>query len=116
MTEDFTKDRKNQSHRIAEEFFGYLGTHLPQQCASDEFYFLPRSEAAIHHLDTLDDMHPDKVQDHVRYVQDLLRKLNGSPATGLEAEIDDRLLKLSMESFVREFGQAQVWRADPTRL
>jgi len=114
MTEDHRKDRKRRQYRIAEDFFGYLGRHLPQQCASDEFYFLPRSEAAIHHLDTLDDMHPDKVQDHVRYVQDLLRKLNGSPATGLEAEIDDRLLKLSMESFVREFGQAQVWRTDPT--
>jgi hypothetical protein len=114
MSENFKKDRKGQQHRIAEDFFGYLGRRFPQQCASDEFYFLPRSEAAIHHLDRLDDLHPDKIQDHVRHVQELLRELNRSSATGLETEIDGRLLKLSMESFVREFGEAQTWRTDPT--
>ena len=46
------KDYNNKSplDQIAEEFFNYLGFHLPQQCANDEFYFLPRSEAAIQHL------------------------------------------------------------------
>ena len=96
MPEDFKKKVKSRQHRIAEDFFGYLGRHLPQQRASDEFYFMPRSETAIHHLDRLDNMHPDEIQDHVCYVQELLRELGGSTTTGVEAEIDGRLLKQAM--------------------
>ena len=114
MPEEFKTDLKSRPHRIAEDFFGYLGRHLPQQCASDEFYFLPRSETAIQHLDTLDNMHPDKIEDHISYVQGLLRELSGSTAMGLEAQIDGRLLKQSMDSFVREYGYAKIWRTDPT--
>jgi hypothetical protein len=114
MPENPNQELKGRQHRIAEDFFGYLGKHLPQQCASDEFYFLPRSETAIHHLDTLDDMLPEKIQDHVGYVQGLLRELKGSTAVGLEAQIDGRLLKQSMDSFVREYEHAEIWRTDPT--
>ncbi len=107
--------RKNRSlDLIAKDYFDYLGRHLPQQCASDEFYFLPRSEVAIHYLDRLDDLRAEKVQDHIRYVHKLLDQLRPGDGEDLEEEIDRLLLKQSMESFVREFDHAQVWRHDPT--
>jgi hypothetical protein len=50
--------KKRPLKLIARDYFNYLGRHLPQQCAGDEFYFLPRSEAAIQNLHSLDDLTP----------------------------------------------------------
>jgi hypothetical protein len=100
--------------RIAEDYFAYMGKHFPQQCASDEFYFFPRSETAIQYLDTLDDFAPERIQDGVQYVQKLLREAPSKESKDLEEEIDLVLLKQSMGSFLLEFGEAEVWRRDPT--
>jgi hypothetical protein len=99
---------------IAKDYFGYMGEHFPQQCASDEFYFFPRSETAVRHLDTLDDFEPGTIQDSVRYIQGLLKEVVLKESEDLEQEIDLVLLKQSMGSFVLEFGEAEVWRRDPT--
>jgi hypothetical protein len=99
---------------IAEDYFGYMGKHFPQQCASDEFYFFPRSETAIQHLDTLDDLTSEKIQDHVQFVQNLLSEISPKASENLEEEIDLVLLRQSMGSFVLEFGETEVWRRDPT--
>ena len=111
-------DDKYNSRRptrlIAKDYFEYLGRQLPQQCASDEFYFFPRAESAMHHLNILDDMKPEKIQDHVQHVKELLREMSSDEADDLEEEIDRLLLKQSMKSFVREFEDSKVWRYDPT--
>jgi len=99
---------------IAKDYFQYLGRHLPQECANDEFYFFPRSETAVDHLDVLDDLDPDKITDHVQCVRALLRELSLQDADGLEEEIDGILLRQSMQSFIREFEDAKVWQVDPT--
>jgi len=99
---------------IAEDYFGYMGKHFPQQCASDEFYFFPRSETAIQYLDTLDDLEPGKIQDRVQYIRNLLREVSSKEPENLEQEIDRVLLKQSMGSFVLEFGETAVWQSDPT--
>jgi hypothetical protein len=99
---------------IAGDFFGCLGRQLPHLCASDEFYFLPRSEAAVLHLHRLDHLSADTIQDLVRHVKGLLAELANRKGEDLEGEIDRLLLQQSMESFVREFADAQAWRKDPT--
>jgi len=99
---------------IASDFFSYLGRHLPQQCASDEFYFLPRSETAVRHLSSLDDLNAEKIHDHIRYIKDLLGEISPEKQEDSEEEIDHLLLKQSMESFIREFDDARVWQSDPT--
>jgi hypothetical protein len=99
---------------IAADYFEYLGTHLPQLCANDEFYFLPRSEVAPRNLDRLDDLSQDRVQDHIRYVRGLLGEISRGGPGNLEAQIDRLLLQQSMESFIREFDEEKVWRNDPT--
>jgi hypothetical protein len=105
---------KKSLHAIARDYFAYMGRHFPQQCASDEFYFFPRSETAIQHLDTLDDLTPEAIQAHVQHVRNLLGEISSKKAQDLEEEIDLALLKQSMGSFVLEFGEAQVWQSDPT--
>ncbi len=105
---------KRPLNSIANDFFGYLGRHFPQQCASDEFHFLPRSEVAVQHLDNLDDLNPDKIQDHIRYVKDLLGEIAPKEQDDLEQEIDCLFLKQSMKSFIREYEDAETWRNDPT--
>jgi len=105
---------KRSLQSIASDYFRYLGKSLPQQCASDEFYFLPRSEAAIQFLGILDNLHPEKIQDHVTYVRNLLGEVSRVKSDGLEAETDRLLLKQSMKSFLREFDEVKVWRIDPT--
>ncbi|MFC1532388.1 DUF885 family protein [Thermodesulfobacteriota bacterium] len=105
---------KNPIQSIARDYFNYLGTHLPQQCASDEFYFLPRSEKAIEYLNVLDDLTPEKIFDHIQYVRNLLNKLPPDEMSYLEEEIDRSLLRQSMRSFIREFESIKVWQSDPT--
>ena len=105
---------KRSLQEIARDYFNYLGRHLPQQCASDEFYFLPRSEAAVQHLNRLEDLTPEKIQDHIRYVQNLLSEIPPDERDSLEGETDRLMLKQSMVSFIREFEDAEVWRRDPT--
>ena len=109
-----TGEKKRSLNVIANDYFTYIGTHLPQQCASDEFFYLPRSEVAIQHLNNLDELAPEKIQDHIRYVQNLLREISPEERDDLEEAIDRLLLKQSMESFIREYDYAERWRNDPT--
>ena len=111
---EYGREKKRSLYAVAEDYFTYLGTHLPQQCASDEFYFLPRSEAAILHLNRLDDLSPDKIRDHIQYVRNLLGEIPPHMEKDMAGEIDGHLLRQSMESFIREFEGAAVWRRDPT--
>jgi hypothetical protein len=99
---------------VAQEYFTYLGSHLPFQCASDEFYFLPRSEAAGQNLNTLDDLSPEKIRDHLRYVEGLIQGIQRVQPDDLDKETDRLLLLQSMESFAREYGEYRAWQRDPT--
>ncbi|MFH1487692.1 MAG: DUF885 family protein [Pseudomonadota bacterium] len=107
-------DKRRLLTIAAEKFFNHLGRHLPQQCASDEFYFLPRAEAALRYLDRLDDLSQERVEGHICYVRDLLSALPSEEMADPEEEIDRQILKGGMESFLREYGDAEVWRRDPT--
>ena len=111
-------ENKNAKKRplslIASDYFDYLGKHLPQQCASDEFYFLPRSEVAVQNLERLDDLTPERIRDHIRHVRNLVGEISLEQGDNLEEHIDHLLLKQSMESFIREFDDAEVWQNDPT--
>ena len=108
------KDKKSRSiHSIANDFFHHLGEYLPYHCASDEFYFFPRAEDAVRYLDTLDDLHPEKIKDHIQNGKNLLGELSNKNPDDLESEIDCVLLRQSIQNFVREFGDREVWKTDP---
>ena len=44
--------------QLALRYFNDLAGRFPVMCASDEFHFLPRAEAAAGYYDRLDDMGP----------------------------------------------------------
>jgi hypothetical protein len=111
---EITDTRKRSIHSIAGDYFSYLGKHLPQQCASDEFYFFPRSETAKSYLNLLDDLDPDRIQNHVQTIGTLLGELRTGEMEGLDEEIDSQLLRQSMQSFIREWEDTKVWQKDPT--
>ena len=111
---DKGSNKERSLGQISRDYFNYLGCHIAQQCANDEFYFLPRSEAAIQHLNILDNLSPEKIQDHLGHVKDLLRKIPAAKFDDLEKEIDRLFVKQSMEGFIREFEDHKVWQSDPT--
>ncbi|NIO05738.1 MAG: DUF885 family protein [Proteobacteria bacterium] len=113
MMMEHRKKRENPLNHIAKDYFDYLGRHLPQQCASDEFYFLPRSQIAIEFPNRLDDLTPEGVQEHIQSVKHLLGRISEA-RDELEEEIDRLLLRQSMAGFIREFDDARGWRNDPT--
>jgi len=99
---------------LAEKYFHYLGTHFPQQCASDGFYLFPRARAAIEGLDRLDDLHPERMAEHLNFVRQLLQEAARASPRDLEEEIDRQLMIQSMKSFIREMGEGKTWKRDPT--
>jgi hypothetical protein len=101
-------------HSIAAAYFDYLGAQLPHQCASDEFYFLPRSEKAVDYLGTLDDMRPDKIEEVLAQIQSLRTALSRETSDDPQEEIDRITVQQSMDRFIWEFGVFGSWRRDPT--
>jgi Bacterial protein of unknown function (DUF885) len=99
---------------VSDAYFRYLGTHLPYQCASDEFYFMPRSEAAVKHLGEIDNLEPDRISGHLNQVRALLNSMPEDECAELETEIDRIAVRQSMERFLWQFEEVQVWKADPT--
>ncbi len=110
----FKNDTARRLHTVAQDYFTHLGSHLPVQCASDEFYFLPRAEPAVHNLSKVDDLSPETIHDHLSYVRALLREVHTVEYRNLEEEIDRLLLTQSMEGFLREYEVDAVWQHDPT--
>jgi hypothetical protein len=110
----FKNDTTRRAHTVAQDYFTRLGAHLPVQCASDEFYFLPRAEPAVRNLSMLDDLSPETINDHLAYVRALLREIHAVGYREEEEEIDRLLLTQSMEGFLREYEVDAVWQHDPT--
>lgn len=110
----FKNDTTRRVHTVAQDYFTYLGSHLPVQCASDEFYFLPRAEAAVRNLSKVDELSPEKIHDQLAYVRALLREIHAVGHREEEEEIDRLLLTQSMEGFIREYEVDAVWQKDPT--
>ncbi len=99
---------------IAKEYFDYLGSNLPHQTASDEFYFLPRCEAAVDHMGNLDRLTPIVTTEHLIRVREMLAQLPTDGFQDLEEEIDAITIRESMERFLWQFEKEAVWRTDPT--
>lgn len=99
---------------IASDYFDSLGRRFPYQCASDEFYFFPRSENALDGLGFLDGLEPASVKELVEHARNLAEELEGAESTNREEETDRLTLAKSIERFIWHFGRAGAWRRDPT--
>jgi hypothetical protein len=100
---------------VAVAYFEYLARCFPVMCASDEFHFLPRAQAAAAHYDRLDRLGKEQVERAVgrlkRY-RSLFDRMAAREAD-LEAVIDLKLLSASATGALIELDTKKIWRHNP---
>jgi hypothetical protein len=84
-------------------------------CASDEFDFLPRAQAASQYYDEIDDLDPDVIQERVSTLKQFQEKINllAAHENELEKLTDLELLKASVAGILAELETEQSWRHNP---
>ena len=92
-----------------------MARNFPVMCASDEFYFFPRSLESVEYLDCLDHLEKEEIAQSLLAVKGFLKDLESlkGEKLGLEEKIDLDLLKQSMLTFLREYSQIKIWQKDP---
>jgi uncharacterized protein (DUF885 family) len=103
-----------QAERTA-EYFDYLAEHFPVMCASDEFLFLPRAQAAARHYDKIDDLDADAIGECLADLKAFQTDFDRLAATSmdLETRIDLELLKANTAGILIEFEESRSWRHNP---
>jgi uncharacterized protein (DUF885 family) len=100
---------------LAQDYFDDLARWFPVMCASDEFHFLPRSQAAIRYYDKLDDLDPRTIEDSIEKLknfQEAFARLD-HPGNRLETRIDLQLLQANIAGFIIEFDIKRIWQFNP---
>lgn len=101
--------------RLAQEYFDDLARRYPVMCASDEFHFLPRAQAAVSYYDRLDDLDSRAIEasiDKVKSLQKEFARLAGFEED-LENLIDLQVLQANIAGFIIEFDQKRIWQFNP---
>jgi len=95
----------NLLSETANRYFGYTAERFPVMCASDEFHFIPRSQAASEQYDKMEDLSLASIQETTANFKEIERELNSLPVEGLtfEESIDLELLKKSLAGVLIEF-------------
>jgi uncharacterized protein (DUF885 family) len=99
----------------ADRYFAYLGAHFPVMCASDEFTFMPRAQAASSYYDRLDSLDADHLEGCIRAVKEF-RSLFAARAreeNDSERRLDHELLHGSTSALLLELERRKSWRYDP---
>jgi hypothetical protein len=100
---------------LADRYFAYLGAHFPVMCASDEFTFMPRAQAASGHYDRLDSLDADHLEDCIGTVKEF-RSLFAARAReekDSERRLDLELLQGSTGALLLELDRRRSWCYDP---
>ena len=100
---------------LAQEYFDDMARRFPVMCASDEFHFLPRVQAAVYCYDKLDDLDSRAIEASIDKVKSLQKKfaLREEIEEDLETLIDLQLLQASIAGFIIEFENKRIWRYNP---
>jgi len=107
MTDDIAK--------LADRYFGYLARCFPVMCASDEFHFLPRSQAAAEYYDLLDDLDSRAIARIVERLNDFRDEVAGfaDQIVCQEDRIDLELLQANITGALIELDQKRSWQYNP---
>jgi hypothetical protein len=107
---------EQDSHLIlAQEYFDDLARRFPVMCASDEFHFLPRAQAAVNYYDKLDDLDSRAIEasiDKVKSLQKEFARLEEFEED-LEILIDLQILQANIAGFIIEFDNKRIWQFNP---
>ena len=101
--------------RLAERYFRYLATRFPVMCASDEFHFLPRAEAAAEYyscMDELDSMGLNIIITDLTLYRDEFSRFIAR-CDNLEDRIDLELLKANASGILIELELKRTWQHNP---
>jgi hypothetical protein len=106
---------EDPQYAIADRYFAHLGAHFPVMCASDEFTFMPRAQAASSYYDRLDSLDADHVEDSLRTVNEFRALFAAAAREEKERErrLDLDLLLGSTSAVLLELEQRRSWRYDP---
>ncbi len=101
--------------QLALRYFDDLAGRFPVMCASDEFHFLPRSQAAAGYYDRLDDLEGRAIEECVGQLRSFKQELNLLTAgeKNLETLIDLDLLTANVAGILIELEQNKSWRHNP---
>jgi len=100
---------------LAQKYFDDLARRFPVMCASDEFHFLPRAQAAANYYDKLDDLDPAAIAESIEKIksfQKAFARLDESQK-GLETRIDLQILQANIAGFTIEFEKKRTWQYNP---
>ena len=102
---------EKDSHLIlAQEYFDDLARRFPVMCASDEFHFLPRAQAAVNYYDKLDNLDSLAIEESIEKVksfQKAFARLDESEKA-LEIRIDLQILQANIAGFIIEFDKKRI--------
>jgi len=106
---------KNPHRQLARRYFNDLAGRFPVMCASDEFHFLPRAQAAADHYDKLDDLRSSAIDECVDQLKSFKKGLGPLIAgeKDLENRIDLDLLKANIAGILIELELNKSWRHNP---
>ncbi len=102
--------------RLAERYFAFVGKRFPVMCASDEFHFVPRAEAAADYYGRLDNLEADSIGDAVKALKKFQKEfseLRKKEEIGFEEQVDLELLAASAAGLLIELENKESFRTNP---
>ena len=101
--------------KLAQAYFDELARRFPVMCASDEFHFLPRSQAAASCYDKLDNLDSQAIKDSIEALKTYQKAFAHLEhrQNALETRIDLQLLQANIAGFMIEFDKKQIWQFNP---
>jgi uncharacterized protein (DUF885 family) len=99
----------------AVRYFNFLARRFPVMCASDEFHFLPRAEAASKYYDRLEDLGAQTIEDCLAQLKAFRREFSRQARleNDLERQIDWDLLTASVSGLLIDLDNNRSWRHNP---
>jgi uncharacterized protein (DUF885 family) len=101
--------------QLACQYFDELAARFPVMCASDEFHFLPRAQAASRYYDRLDELDGQAIAETVRLLHRYRDQFEALRAQehDLERRTDLELLTASAAGILLELEQNRSWCHNP---
>ncbi len=98
-----------------DQYFSFLAKHFPVMCASDEFHFMPRAEAAAEYYDRLEDLDRDALEEHLRALHRFKEELeSGVDSIGdFESFIDIKLVLSNIAGILIELEDRAILKHNP---
>ena len=115
MDSEYKFAMKDSLSKSALSYFEYLAKKFPVMCASDEFHFLPRAQAASRYYDQLDNLEADAIDESLSDLKQFQKEFNLSTyrENDLEKRIDRELLNANIAGIQIEFEKGRSWRHNP---